>query len=246
MGDEIRAYNFREAVKILMEISTFGNQLLQFNEPWKTIKDEPEKVKVVLNLSLQIAAVLSVACRPFLPFTSDKLRNLLHLPPIEENGELLHILNDLADGTPILMPNHQINVAEHLFSRITDEAIQVQIDKLFAADQANQIAAAEAAPMAEIEPPKPVFPEMKEAISFDDFSKMDIRTGLILEAEKMPKTKKLLKLRVDLGFEQRTIVSGIAEHFSPEEIVGKTVVVLANLAPRAIAGIESQGMILLA
>lgn len=261
MGHEIEHFNFREAAKILMEISTFGNQLLQFNEPWKTIHTEPEKVKVVLNLGLQIVAALSVACRPFLPFTSDKLRKMLNLPPIEEAGELLGILNDLADGSPILSPNHAINPPEHLFSRISDETIQVQIDKLLATDEANKLALAASEPTVSEEKkvenlevkmdepaalPPPVFAPLKTTISFDDFQKMDIRTGVIIEAEKLPKTKKLLKLQIDLGFERRTIVSGIAEHFQPDEIIGKTVLVLANLAPRPLAGVESQGMILMA
>lgn len=248
MGEEIKGYNFREAVKILMEISSFGNQLLQFNEPWKTVATEPEKVKVVMNLGLQIAAALSVACRPFLPFTSDKLRKMLNLPAIEERGELLGILMDVAEGNPILPPNHQINGAEHLFSRITDEAIQVQIDKLLATEKANEPAkTAEVSATVLVEKQPESDPEpLKSVISYDDFIKMDIRTGVIESAEKLPKTKKLLKLSVDLGFEKRTIVSGIAEHFSPEEIIGQRVIVLANLAPRALAGVESQGMILMA
>ena len=244
MGEQIKSYNFREAVKILMEISSFGNQLLQFNEPWKIAATEPEKVKVVMNLGLQVAAALSVACRPFLPFTSDKLRKMLNLPAVEERGELLSILMDVAEGSPILPANHQINGAEHLFSRISDEAIQVQIDKLMATDVAENLPVA--APKLDEKLPETEPEPLKSVISYEDFIKMDIRSGVILTAEKLPKTKKLLQLSVDLGFEKRTIVSGIAEHFSPEEIVGKQVVVLANLAPRAIAGVESQGMILMA
>jgi methionyl-tRNA synthetase len=244
MGAQIKAYNFREAVKILLEISTFGNQLLQFNEPWKTFATEPEKVKVVLNLGLQIAAALSVACRPFLPFSSNKLRKMLQLPAIEEQGELLAILNELIDGKPILPNMHQIGVAEHLFSRISDEFVAEQVEKLMASNPTPAIEkTVEIVPEIIVEPS---YETLKETIEFIDFSKIDLRAGVILTAEKMPKTKKLLKLSIDLGFETRTIVSGIAEHFSPEAIIGKSVLVLVNLAPRTLAGVESQGMILMA
>jgi methionyl-tRNA synthetase len=244
MGQEIEQFNFREALRILMEISSAGNALLQFNEPWKTVKDHPEMVKVVLNLSLQYVAVLSIACQPFMPFTSNRLRHMINLRSLSEKGELLFVLNDLAEGNPVLPVNHAINAAEHLFSRIPDEVIQAQIAKLEATDKQNQSVVSESA---EVTPPaEAVHTPLKETIVFDDFAKMDIRTGTILQAEKMEKSKKLLKLEVDLGFEKRTILSGIAEHFQPEAVVGQQVVVLANLAPRMMMGIESQGMILMA
>jgi methionyl-tRNA synthetase len=237
MGTEIERYNFREALRVVMEISSAGNALLQFNEPWKTVKDEPEMVKVVLNLALQYVAVLSVAIRPFLPFSADRLRKMLNLGALRDKGDLLAILNELVEGNPVVLPNHALGQPEHLFSRIPDEVIDAQIAKLGATEPAALVAPAST----EIQ-----YAPMKETIQYDDFAKMDIRTGKILTAEKMEKSKKLLKLSVDLGFETRTILSGIAEHFSPEEVVGKQVVVLANLAPRPMMGVESQGMILMA
>ena len=243
MGREIEHFNFREALRILMEISSAGNALLQFNEPWKTVAETPETVKVVMNLGLQYVAALSVAARPFLPFSAEKLRKMLNQGPLSDKGDLLAILNDLAEGNSILPYNHALGQSAHLFSRIPDEAIQQQIAKLRGpADAAAQPAIPAPEPEPEPAAHKPVSP----VITYDDFAKMDIRTGKILTAEKMDKSKKLLKLKVDLGFEERTILSGIAEHFSPEEVVGREVVVLANLAPRPIMGIESQGMILMA
>jgi methionyl-tRNA synthetase len=245
MGAEIEHFNFKEALRILMEISSAGNALLQFNEPWKTEKENPELVKVVMNLALQYVAALSVAARPFLPFASYKLRKMLNLNPLRDNGDLLDILNELVEGNPIVQPNHALGQAEHLFSRITDEVIQKQIDKLTASDSSSPLPPSEGGqPNATHSSSK--YTPLKETIQFDDFAKMDIRTGTILTAEKVEKSKKLLKLSVDLGFETRTILSGIAEHFAPEEVVGKQVVVLANLAPRVMMGTESQGMILFA
>ena len=233
LGEQIRSYEFRAALTTLLGISARGNQLLQFNEPWKAIKTQPETVKVVLNVGLQIVAALSVACRPFLPFTSDKLRGLLNLPPLEDKGELTDILSKLSEGSPILEAGHTIGVPIHLFTKIEDSIIEGQIEKLNAASVAN------AANDISYEP-------VKETITYDDFSKLDIRTGVILEAEKVKKTKKLLKLKIDIGAEERTVVSGIAEYYQPENIVGQEVLLLANLAPRTLRGIESQGMILMA
>jgi methionyl-tRNA synthetase len=232
MGREIERFNFREALKILMEISSAGNALLQFNEPWKIAADQPEKVKTVLNLSLQLVAAISVASQPFLPFTAQKMRKMINLPKEEESGLLLDILNKLSEGLPIISSHHTINQPEHLFTRIPDEVIQEQIDKL----------------VASIPPEQKIteYPPMKESIQFDDFAKLDIRTGSIEKAEKVEKSKKLLKLSVNLGFETRTILSGIAEHFQAEAVVGQQVIVLANLAPRTMMGTESQGMILMA
>lgn len=245
LGRQIEAFNFREALRIAMEISAAGNALLQFNEPWKQFNERPDVVRVVLNLALQYVATLSVVLRPFLPFTAARMRHLLNLRPLEDQGELLALLNDLAEGNPPMHAPHALNQPEHLFSRIPDEMVQLQLDKL----QQNQPAETMAAETPEIpveDVATPAFKPVKDIITYDDFAKLDIRTGTILEAEKMPKSKKLLKLRVDLGFEQRTILSGIAEHFTPEEVVGRQVIVLANLAPRPMMGIESQGMILMA
>ncbi len=225
--DAIRKYDFRGALKVLMEISTKGNQILQFNEPWKKQKELPESVKVVMNLSLQYVTAISVACRPFLPFSSDKLREILNLEPIKEDGEFLDLLNDLAEGIHPLEAGHKIGAPSHLFTRIEDDVIQAQIDKLGTKEE-------------EMENP------VKTEIHFDDFLKMDIRTAQILSAERVPKADKLLQLEVDLGFEKRIVVSGIAEFFEPEDVVGKHVCLLANLAPRKIRGVESQGMILMA
>ncbi len=246
MNREIEHFNLREALRILLEISSAGNALLQFNEPWKTIKDDPETVKVVLNLSLQIVAALSVAMRPFLPNSAEKLRKMLNMSPLKDQGDLLAIMNELVEGNPILGNDQAIGQAEHLFSRITDEVIQQQIEKLESTNIANQPVMVPPVTETSAEPSTPVYPPLKDMIQFDDFAKMDIRTGKILTAEKMEKSKKLLKLRVDLGLEERTILSGIAEHFQPEEVIGQQVIVLANLAPRMMMGIESQGMILMA
>lgn len=238
--DNIERFNFRDALRAAMDLSSSGNYLLQFNEPWKKVQTDPEVVKVVMNLGLQITAALSVVLHPFLPFTCDKLRQMLNLPPLEGKGELSKIIDDLIEGNPIIPPGHALGEVAHLLSRIPDEVIQKQVDKLTATDAANQAVVQNTAP-ATIQ-----YAPMKETIQYDDFAKMDIRTGTILTAEAMPKSKKLLKLSVDLGFETRTILSGIAEHFTPEEVVGKQVVVLANLAPRLMMGTESQGMILMA
>ncbi|MEZ4925300.1 MAG: methionine--tRNA ligase [Saprospiraceae bacterium] len=237
MAAKIESFNLREALMHVMEISSAGNALLQFNEPWKTIKTDPEQVKAVMNMALQVVATLSIALYPFLPFSSGRLRKMLLLPAIEDQGELDHLLKSLSANEPILAAGHEIGEASHLFSRIPDEVIDQQIAKLQATDVANKQDSGD----------KQInYQPMKETIQFDDFMKMDIRTGTILEAEKVEKSKKLLKLKVDLGFEQRTILSGIAEFFQPEEVIGKEVVVLANLAPRVMMGTESQGMILMA
>ncbi len=230
LGEAIRKYEFRAALTTLMGISASGNQLLQFNEPWKAVKNDPQLVKVVMNAALQIVAALSVACQPFLPFTSDKLRALLNLPAIQA-GELNIILDKLSEGTSILDIGHKISTPNHLFSKVEDALIDTQVEKLNATAAASAVVA---------------HTPIKETITFDDFTKMDIRTGVILEAEKVKKTKKLLKLIVDIGLEQRTIVSGIAEFYDPAKIIGQEVLLLANLSPRKLKGIESQGMILMA
>jgi len=231
LGNQIRSFDFRAALTTLMGISSTGNQLLQFNEPWKTIKTDPDAVKVVMSASLQIVAALSVACRPFLPFTADKIRTLLNLPPLKDEGEFNGILDLLAAGNSIVEAAHIIGKPNHLFTKIGDEVIAAQVEKLTAAAASNAPTSYEA---------------VKETITFEDFSKMDIRTGVITAAQKVKKTKKLLHLTVDIGFEERTVVSGIAEFYDPEKIIGQPVLLLANLAPRKLRGIESQGMILMA
>lgn len=241
IAQSIHDFDFRSGLKALMEISTSGNQLLQFNEPWSKQKSDPEMVKTVLNAGLQIVAALSVACRPFLPFTADKLRRVLQLPALAENGEFQKMIEQLGEGEPLIPAGHKIGQPEHLFSRIPDEVIEKQIDKLKATDPALQQSDIEVKPQNGM-----VYTPVKESITYEDFEKMDIRTGIVLAAERIPKADKLLKLTVDLGFEKRTIVSGIAQHFEPEKVVGKKVIVLANLAPRTLRGVESQGMILMA
>jgi methionyl-tRNA synthetase len=248
MGQEIMRYNFREALRILMEISSAGNALLQFNEPWKAVKEHPAMVKVVLNLGVQYVAALSVAARPFLPNSAERLRKMLNLGPLRDDRELLAVMNELIEGNPIVPDNHALNQPEHLFSRIPNEMIEEQKQKLMQNEPAtsNTDEATHATPAATPEISSSAYAPIKENIVYDDFAKMDIRTGRILTAEKIEKSKKLLKLSVDLGMETRTILSGIAEHFSPEEVVGQEVIVLANLAPRVMMGTESQGMILMA
>ncbi len=229
-SEHVRAFEFREALKKVMELSSFGNQILQHNEPWKNYKDDPELVKVVMNLSIQYVAVLGTICRIFMPNTSDKIYKLLQLDPLKDDSDLLHLMDKLAEGELIVPAGHQIGQAEHLFERISDETIQAQLDKLQTSS-----------PTTEAE-----LPNIKAPISFDQFGAMDLRVGQIVTAEKMPKANKLLKLEVDIGIEKRTIVSGIAKDFDPSELPGKKVVVLANLAPKKLRGVESNGMILLA
>ncbi len=245
MNAKLRKFDFRGALKILMDISAKGNQLLQFNEPWKLIKEDPEAVKAIMNFALQIVTAISVSIKPFLPATSDKLRKMLNLPLIEEKGELLELLDELALGELLLETDHKINEPVHLFSKIEDEVIQKQIDKLKSGSVKKEEKAVKTV-MANSEKKEAEYKEIKPNISFDDFSKMDLRTGTIIEAEKIKKTDKLLKLTLDLGDEKRTVASGIAEYFTPEEIIGKQIVLLANLEPRKIRGVVSQGMILMA
>jgi len=237
LAEYVRAFDFRGGLKTVMDISTKGNHLLQYNEPWKLQKSDPESVKLLLNVCMQYVTALSVAVRPFLPFTSDRLRDLLALPRIEENGEWITMCDAIAEGEHLIPFGHKINPAIHLFSRIDDEVVQKQIDKL------KEMEKATAAPVQE--PKAAETPAIKPEISYDDFAKLDIRTATILHAEKVPKADKLLKLELDLGFERRTVVSGIAEHFAPETVIGQKVSILANLAPRKIRGVESHGMILM-
>ncbi|MGK0389533.1 MAG: methionyl-tRNA synthetase [Maribacter sp.] len=225
----IEKYEFRNALTELMSLSSLGNGLLQNNAPWALIKTDPEATKVVLNIAAQLAAVLSVAMRPFMPHKSDELRAVLGLDSIDENQEWLTMMDKLRNGIPLLAAGHQIQKPKHLFTRLSKEWVEEQIQKL----EDSQVTETSYAPL-------------KEMATFDDFQKMDIRTGIVTTAEKVKKAKKLLKLTVNIGFEERTVVSGIAEFFKPEDVIGQEVVLLANLAPRKIRGVESQGMILMA
>ncbi|MEM6719352.1 MAG: methionine--tRNA ligase [Bacteroidota bacterium] len=225
IASSIERYRFREASQELMNLARLGNQFLQANEPWKKIKEDPETVKGIMYVALQIASAIAVLSEPFLPFTAKKLKGILNLDT--DLG-----WNDIATKDVLLPEGHTINKAELLFAKIDDKEIQAQLDKLEATKKANEAANKEPEPQ-------------KETATFDDFTKLDLRVGTIIEAEKVRKTKKLLKLIVDTGLDKRTIVSGIAESFTPEEIIGKKVTVLANLAPRVIAKVESQGMILM-
>ena len=226
----LERYRFREAQQELMNIARLGNKYLADEEPWKLIKTDAERVKTVMYVALQVATALAITSEPFLPFTSEKLKNILQLgttawEQVKQNP------------TASLPTGHKIGVATLLFEKIEDAAIAKQLERLENTKQANRQEAQAAAEVT-------VAPQ-KELISYDDFAKMDIRIGTILSAEKMPKADKLLILKVDTGIDQRTIVSGIAQSFNPEEIIGKRVTVLANLAPRKLRGVESKGMILM-
>ena len=218
----LELFRFREAIKTAMDLARLGNKYLAETEPWQLIKTDPDRVRTILNISLQITANLTLLMDPFLPFTMEKLRGFLRF---DETSW------DLIGSTGLLAPGHQLHKAALLFDKIEDEQIEAQIDKLMKTKENNGDSVAGS--------------PLKEEITFEEFTRMDLRTGTILEAEKVPKTKKLIRMQVDLGFEVRTIVSGIAEYYEPEQLPGKKVSVLANLAPRTIKGIESQGMILL-
>ena len=229
ISSSIERYRFREALGELMNVARLGNKYLADEEPWKMIKTDSARVQTQMYVALQIAAALSSLCEPFLPFTATKLSRILK---IDDKIDW----NAVADNSDLIPAGHQIGEAELLFAKIEDEEIQKQIDKLEATKTANKEEIASS--LAITEP-------QKDLIQFDDFAKMDLRVGTILEAEKMPKANKLLILKVDTGIDIRTIVSGIAESFKPEDIIGKRVTVLVNLAPRALRGVESQGMILM-
>jgi methionyl-tRNA synthetase len=218
------SFRFREALKNAMDLARLGNKYLADEEPWKVIKTDVERVKTILNISLQITANLTICLQPFLPFSMNKLRGFLNLGKLD--WEKLGDTNLLAAG-------HQLNTPELLFEKIEDDVIEAQVQKLLNTKKANELAQAKAAPA-------------KPHIEYDDFGKMDIRVGTILEAEKVAKTKKLLKLLIDTGIDKRTVVSGIAEYYEPEALIGKQVSILVNLAPKNLKGIESQGMILCA
>lgn len=236
---EIEQFNFRNAIQQLNAISSFGNLYLQEQSPWKTWKENPESgaVKDCLFNCLQIVALLSVLCEPFLPFTSKRIRQLLNLQPLQ-NGDLKIVIENLNNNKPLIAVGHQTGKPELLFAKINDRNDLSRFE-LINKQKAKLAQIMEAEKVSEHIPVKP-------EITYEDFDKMDIRTGTILTAEKVEKTDKLLKLTIDLGFEKRTVVSGIAEYHKPEAIIGKQVLVLANLAPRKLRGIESKGMILMA
>ena len=225
IGSALKQYRFREGLSEFMNVARLGNKYLADAEPWKLIKTDEERVKTILNVGLQIAANLTILAQPFLPFTAEKLFNLLDLKVREWNK---------AGTDDLLLEGHQLEEPELLFEKIEDDVIEIQIQKLMDSKTENE--------QAQIK----VVAEAKANITFDQFSTLDIRVGTILSAEKVAKTKKLLKLSIDTGLDQRTVVSGIAEYFEPEQIIGKQVSILINLEPREIKGILSQGMILMA
>jgi methionyl-tRNA synthetase len=224
IGDSIENYRFREGLANMMDLARLGNKYLAETEPWKVIKENPARVETIMNIALQIAANLAILSEPFLPFTAEKLRNQLGL------NETTWAETGGADLLPI---GTLIGESSLLFEKIEDDTIEKQVKKLQDSKRMNELENAKV-------------PALRETIQYDDFAKMDIRIGTILEAEKLPKSDKLLKFLVDDGFEKRIILSGIAKHFSPEEMIGKQVTFLANLAPRKMIGIESNGMILMA
>ena len=221
----IEQYRFREALAELMNLARSGNKYLADNEPWKIAGTDANRVKTIMNIALQICANLTIVMEPFLPFTSNKLTTMLNL-----NEGLKW--ND-ATRTDLLLAGHKINTASLLFEKVEDEQITFQVNKLSNSKMENELANNKS----EVQGQKP-------EITFDDFSKMDIRVGTILEAERVPKTDKLLKLKIDTGIDIRTVVSGIAQYYKPEDIIGQQVSILVNLAPRMLKNIESRGMIL--
>jgi len=234
IAKSIERYRFREASQELINLARLGNKYLADEEPWKKVKVDETRTKTIMYVALQIAAALATLSEPFLPFTSKKLKDILNINSgnTTVDNQIENTWNDIAEKEVLLPANHQINKATLLFSKIEDTAIEAQIEKLLATKKANE------------QEKKTVEPQ-KDTINFDDFTKLDMRVGTIIEAEKMPKTKKLLVLKVDVGIDVRTIVSGIAESFNPEDIIGQQVTVLCNLAPRKLRGVESQGMILM-
>ncbi|NMD02681.1 MAG: methionine--tRNA ligase subunit beta, partial [Bacteroidales bacterium] len=222
--DNIDTFRFREALKEAMNLARLGNKYLADAEPWKVIKTDPERVKTIMNIALQITANLTIMLEPFLPFSMEKLRGWLNLEkkPWKDAG-----------NQDLILPGHKISKPGLLFDKIEDEEINRQIDKLLATKKMNEVSSAKIVPG-------------KDVISFDDFTKVDIRTATVIEAEKVPKTTKLLKLKIDTGLDVRTIVSGIAEYYEPQSLIGKQISIVANLEPRKIKGIESKGMILMA
>ncbi len=232
LSDALENYKFREAVKEAMNLARLGNKYLTETEPWKVAKSDMDRCASILRTSLKICVDLAIAFAPFTPFSTEKLLGMLNLPK--------DVLKwDNLGNHDILTEGHQLEKAELLFAKVEDDVIQAQLDKLAATKQANLKEAAANAIPAPVEP-------QKSECTFEDFEKMDIRTATVLEAERVPKTDKLLKLTIDTGIDKRVIVSGIAQYYTPEEMIGKQISILANLAPRKIRGIESKGMILMA
>ena len=224
IGESLDKFRFREALNEMMNLARLGNKYLTDSEPWKIFKTDEARVRTILNVSLQICANLSVLSEPFLPFTAKKLSEMLNLSGLKWND---------AGSSELLKAGDELNKPAYLFEKIEDSAIEAQIEKLLATKKANE------------ENNVTVNPA-KESIEFDDFARLDIRVGTIIEAEKVPKTKKLLKLKIDTGIDKRTVVSGISEFYDPEKIIGQKVSILVNLKPRKLRGIESEGMILMA
>ncbi len=224
IGKSLDLYRFREALAEMMNLARLGNRYLTEAEPWKIFKNEPERVKTILNVSLQICASLSVLSAPFLPFTANKLQDMLDIQDMKW---------EQAGGKKLLTSGHSIKKPSLLFEKIEDSQVQAQMDKLLKSKEENKSKAENQTPF-------------KAPVSFDDFSKLDIRVSTVVSAEKVTKTKKLLKLEVDTGLDKRTVVSGIAQYYEPEKIIGKKVLLLANLEPKTIKGIKSHGMLLMA
>ena len=211
-------FKFREAMSYVIDVARLGNKYLTDTEPWKIVKDDPERVKDIIHNSIQIAANISILCEPFLPFTSNKIKDHLNISDLS--------WNDI--GSSVMSADHIISGKAHIFSKIEDKTIEDQIKKLKLNNENDN-----------------VMPQ-KNTIEFDDFTKVDIRVGTVIEAENVPKSDKLLKLKVDTGLDKRTILSGISKYYTPEKILNKKVMVLINLKPRKMMGFESQGMLLLA
>ena len=222
VGTSLDNFRFREALSEMMNLARLGNKYLTDSEPWKIFKTDEARVKTILNVSLQICANLSILAKPFLPFSADKLANMLNLKGLEWKD---------AGNTELLKDGQQLEKPAYLFEKIEDEAIEAQVQKLLDTKKENE------ASVSKINP-------AKENIIFEDFTKLDIRVVTVLEAEKVPKTDKLLNLKIDTGFDERTVVSGIAGVYKPEDLVGKKICMIVNLPPRKIRGVESNGMIL--
>lgn len=243
IASSIELYRFREAQVELMNLARLGNKYLADTEPWKLAKTDMSRVETILNIALQLTASLTIVAEPFMPFTAEKLAKMLNFDcskfKVQSSKESNPTLNvelgtwNLAGHSDLLAAGHQLGTPELLFEKLEDDVIEKQVQKLAESKKQNELENAVVAPQ-------------KENVTFDDFQKMDIRVATILEAERVPKTDKLLKLKLDTGIDQRTVVSGIAKYYAPEEIIGKQVCLLANLAPREIKGITSQGMILMA
>ncbi len=225
IGQALEKYLFREALGELMNLARLGNKYLTENEPWKLFKENPERVKTILAVSLQIVAKLSILSEPFLPFTAVRLSEMIQLQGLNWHD---------AKNQQLLSAGHQLGKPGYLFEKIEDAVIEAQLNKLHETRKANE------------ELNKPQLPAQKELISYDDFTKLDFRVATIIAAEKIAKAQKLLKLTLDTGIDKRTVVSGIAEQYDPEKIIGQKVIILANLSPRNLRGVESKGMILMA